>query len=289
MLTLLAHVTGAGGGGPWWTLWNIDPIILPNLVLMAAFYLLGWRERRKVAPAPAAVRPRQAWAFGAALVAVAAALLSPIDPLASELLSVHMVQHMILMNVAAPLFVLGAPGRVCWWALTASQRRGVARVRRWGGRHGMRGYWLWQPVVLWVSYAAVLWVWHLPRLYEAALVYPWVHDAQHLLFFGVACLFWRVLFDPVGRLRMRKPAAVLYLFTTSLQATLLGVFMGLAPRVWYGFYEGRTGRFGLAALEDQQMAGFIMWMPACMAYALVAAIILAVWLAEPERPATARA
>jgi cytochrome c oxidase assembly factor CtaG len=195
-----------------------------------------------------------------------------------------MVQHMVLMNLAAPLFVLGAPLRMLVWLFSPATRRRLGRGLRRLHAHGWPRYMLWQPLLLWVLYGAVLWIWHLPRFYEAALADPWVHDAQHLMFFIAAALFWRVLFDPIGRLRLSRGLAVLYLFTTSLHATLLGVFMAVAPRLWYETYAGRTQGWGLAPLEDQQLAGYIMWMPACMVYAAVAAIVFARWLQEEPAP-----
>ena len=127
-------------------------------------------------------------------------------------------------------------------------------------------------------------MWHVPVLYEAALHSELVHDLQHLMFFVVACLFWRVLVDPLSRLRLSPGLGVVYLFATSLHATFLGVFMALAPTPWYGFYESTTAAWNLTALEDQQVAGLIMWMPMCMIYAFAAAIIMGLWLRDDALP-----
>jgi putative membrane protein len=280
-LPVFAH-TGAlpDPGRPWWTHWNPDALIIANLFFLVACYVSGLRQMRSQRGPEAPVRPWQVVAFGAGIVCLIVALLSPVDVLAGELLWVHMVQHMTLMNLAAPLVVLGAPVRTILWALPPSARGRIGRWRQKFGRRGIPRYVFWQPVFLWTLYAFVLWVWHLPVLYEAALRYGWVHDAQHLIFFGASCLFWRVMFDPIGRLRLSQGGAVLYLFATSLHATMLGVFMALAPGVWYETYATRAPAWGLAALEDQQLAGYIMWMPACMIYALVAAIVFALWLRE---------
>lgn len=283
---LFAH-TGArpaGGDAPWWTLWSADPLVIGSLGWLAAVYAAGYRLLRGQRGAASPVRPVHAAAFAAGLGALAIALLSPVDALALELLWVHMVQHMVLMNLAAPLFVLGAPVRTMMWLLPPGGRQWFGRGKRRLVRHGVPRYLLWQPVLLWIVYAAVLWTWHLPRFYEAALDSELVHDLQHVMFFAVSCLFWRVLFDPIGRLRMSRTLAVMYLFATSLHATLLGVFMALAPRLWYGTYSDRTSAWGLAPLEDQQLAGYIMWMPACMMYALIAAIVFARWLGEEDGP-----
>jgi putative membrane protein len=231
------------------------------------------------------VQVRQAWSFAAGMLTLVAALLSPIDPFAEALNWVHMVQHMLLMMVAAPLCIIGAPGIVAIWAMPVRWRHGAAVLLHAAERWRIRRYFLWQPIVLWLLFAFVLWIWHLPALYEAALRHPRLHDFQHLGFFLAACLFWRVLLDPLSRLRLNPALAVLYLFTASLHATLLGVFMALSPRPWYGWYVARTEEWNLTPLEDQQLAGFIMWMPACMIYALAAAVVFGLWLHRPTNQA----
>lgn len=287
---LRAHAPAApSGGASGWLLWNFDPLIVFNLIVLAALYAVGWTRLRRQRGEDAPLQRRHAVAYAAGLVFVAIALLSPVDVLAGDLQWMHMVQHMVLMNLAAPLFVLGSPGRAMLWALPVSGRKRMGLGRKALTRHGMPRYLFWQPVGLWLLYAFVLWVWHLPVLYEAALHDEWVHDFQHLTFFAASALFWRVLFDPIGRLRLAHAPAVLYLFLTSLHATVLGVFMALAPRLWYPYYAGRTATWGIPALEDQQLAGYIMWMPACMAYAVIAAAIFAEWLTKEQEPPSAAA
>lgn len=277
----LAHGAPLSPDASVWAHWNRDPVAWINLALFAALYARGWSRRHAARGEPTPEQQRQAWAFWSGWACLGVALVSPIDVLAAELLWVHMVQHMVLMNLAAPLIVLGAPVRTMLWALPTPERQIPGHARRWlEQRARIPRYLFWQPITLWLLYALVMWVWHLPRLYEAALRHDLVHDLQHLMFFAVSCLFWRVLFDPIGRLRMSQGAAVLYLFLTSLHATILGVFMALAPTLWYPTYAGRTEPWGLSALGDQQLAGYIMWMPACMMYALVAAVLFARWLAE---------
>lgn len=260
--------------------WAPDPLVAFNLATLAAVYALGLRRLWARDGGAKVVTPRRAGAFAAGLVVLVAALLSPLAAVAEELNWVHMVQHMLLMNVAAPLVVLGAPLRVTLWALPVGARRawGGALGRLDGWRPG--GYLLGQALLMWALYGLVLWVWHVPRFYEAALRAPRLHDLQHLSFFVVSCLFWRVLLDPVRRLALSRALSVVYLFATSLHATLLGVFMALSPAAWYPIYEPRVRAWGLTALEDQQVAGLIMWMPACMIYAAIAAVLFGLWLHE---------
>src|SRR5205085_10982078 len=130
------------------------------------------------------------------------------------------------------------------------------------------------PLLAWALYAAALWVWHAPAFYETALRSRAIHDLQHLCFLGTAFLFWRVLLDPVRRLRLSRGAGVLYLFTTCLQSGALGIYLTLSPRLWYPTYA-LAPAWGLSPLEDQQLAGLIMWVPGCLAYAVAALALFA--------------
>jgi putative membrane protein len=277
-----AHSADWHDGHPWYLRWSFNPLVLASLTLLTAAYFIGlarlWRQTH---PGHAVSIP-QAAAFALGILFLILALVSPIDPIAEELGYVHMIQHMILMMIAAPLLVLGGAGIVFLWAMPRPWRQSLAhlqnRIQLWRPAR----YLLWQPLVLWTIFAITLWVWHLPALYEAALRSRPIHDLQHLAFVITACLFWRVLFDPVSRLRLSLGTGVLYLFTTSLHATALGVFMALSPVVWYAEYEKTTPMYNLTPLEDQQLAGLIMWMPACTLYALIAAIIFGLWLHRRE-------
>lgn len=278
-----AHGEG-GASVAWWARWNLDALTITSFLLLSCAYALGLGRLWRRAGTGRGVSHWQAAAFAAAIFSLVVALISPLDPLSDELGSAHMVQHMVLMMIAAPLFVLGAPAVVMLWALPGHARQTAGR---WLGKLGeWRPPWyvLWQPVLLFALFALALWIWHLPAFYQAALRSRLVHETQHITFFVTSCLFWRVLLDPLSRLRMNVGAGVLYLFLTSLHATLLGVFMALSPRVWYADYVPRTGAWNLTPLEDQQLAGFIMWMPACMIYAVVAAVIFALWVHKSGQP-----
>jgi cytochrome c oxidase assembly factor CtaG len=280
----LAHGDEAHHGATWWSLWNLDAPTIASLAVLSCAYALGLARLWRSAGRGRGVARWHAAAFAGAVVALVIALLSPLDPMSDDLQSAHMVQHMLIMMVAAPLFVAGAPATVMLWALPRGARQSVGAAL---GRFGIwrpPWYLLWQPLLLCGLFAGALWIWHLPALYQAALRSRPVHELQHVMFFVTSCLFWRVLLDPLSRLRMNQGAGVLYLFLTSLHATILGVFMALSPRVWYADYVPRTGRWNLSPLEDQQLAGLIMWMPACMIYAAVAALIFALWVRDMGRP-----
>ena len=257
-----------------WRAWNYDWLILLNLSLLGWLYHRGIRRLWQKAGAGRVVTRVQATVFLISLGVVFVALISPLDALSEELGSAHMVQHMLLMVVAAPLFILGSPELVFMWGLSPNWKPIAARWRRW-----LEGEALERPALVWTLYAGTLWIWHLPIAYQAALADPFLHDAQHLSFFGVACLFWRSLLAPLRRHRLHPLAAVVALFTTSLHAMLLGIFMALSPVIWYKVYSSRTIIWGLTPLEDQQLAGLIMWMPACLVYPAAAAAVFGTWLA----------
>lgn len=283
LLLLVALAPSAwahGPGAPSRPAWRVDPLIALNLSAMALVYAAGLRRLWRRAGVGGGVSRARAGMFAGGVLVLAIALLSPVDRLSDELQWVHMVQHMLLMNVAAPLVVAGAPLRVALWSLPLPQRRrwGGALTRLDGWRPG--GYLLGQAALTWTLYAGTLWVWHLPRFYEAALRAPLLHDVQHLTFFVASAAFWRALLDPLRRLALAPALGVVYLFATSLHATALGVFMALSPAAWYPIYAPRVEAWGLGLLEDQQLAGLIMWMPACMVYALVAAAVFGAWLRD---------
>lgn len=272
-----------------WSDWSFDPLILINVCLVIWLYSRGrsWlRSRDRVggfSARPTGIprvlsRPR-ALSFWVGMLLLVVTLLSPLDAMAGQLSSAHMVQHMLLMTVIAPLLILGAPGLVCFCGMPAFSRDLVARSRRTIGRCGWRS--LWNPWLVWMTYAVAMWAWHLPWPYQAALRSQTVHDLQHASFLVAAFLFWRVLLDPVSRQRLGQGQSVLFLFTTTLHATVLGVLMTISPRPWYPAYAGRTQWWGLTPLEDQQLAGLIMWMPACAPYLVFAVLAFVKLVSEP--------
>jgi putative membrane protein len=261
-----------------WLLWTFPPLVTVNLLVAILIYSTGIRRIWQRAGVGNVVSTRQVWSFASGMFVLVLALLSPIDAMSDDLGWMHMIQHMLIINVAAPLVVMGAPGLAFLWVLPMRLRKWFGSFERRSGTGRMVHYMLWQPVALWLLFALTLWTWHLPGLYERALHNELFHDFQHLTFLLTACLFWRVLLDPVARLRLSRVGAVLYLFLTSLHATVLGVFMALAQGVWYPTYEVRTLSWNFTPLQDQQLAGLIMWMPACMVYAVIAAVVLAYWL-----------
>jgi putative membrane protein len=261
--------------GEAWSAWSADPLVIFVLAVSGCLYYRGWSEQKVRKNAHSRVSLVHAVSFYLALLLTGVALLSPLDALGQALTSAHMAQHMLLMLVIAPLLVIGAPALVFAYAVP----------RPW--RHVLGLHWLshrcaWHPLFIWWLYALSLWGWHHPVLYQGALRDPLVHDAQHLSFIAAAFLFWRIVIDPISRRKIHPVAAVPYLFTTSIHASALGIFMSLSPWVWYQEYVATAAAFGLSSLADQQLAGLLMWIPGCMAYPLVMVVLMAHWLATSE-------
>ncbi|WP_425613573.1 cytochrome c oxidase assembly protein [Anatilimnocola sp. NA78] len=258
-----------------WQSWNWDWLILFNLTLLALAYAMGWNQLRIKTGRKSATRisRNQLAAWFLALAVLFVALISPLHALSEELAAAHMLQHMLIMVVAAPLFVFGSPGQVLLFSMDSHWRPSVARWSRTFSLRAFAGL-LWP----WLLHAATLWFWHWPPAYQAALADPLVHDAQHLSFFAAACVYWRGIVDPVYRYRLQPLTALGSLFATSLQAMLLGIFLALSPDIWYEAYRWRTEAWNLTPLADQQLAGFLMWMPACLVYPALAALVLGHWL-----------
>ncbi len=234
--------------------WTIDPVAGFLLLLTAWIY---WRGCQRFRTCAAAFRQRQYY-FWIGWSALAVALVSPLDPMGEQLFSAHMVQHELLMLIAAPLLVISQPSSALLRGMAAPFARAFGKLAR---RQNIRHIWNWiiSPPVAWFIHAIGLWAWHLPSLFNAGLNNSWVHAFQHFSFLWIALVFWFALF----RSRHESASAgVLYLFTTAIHASLLGALLTFSPDVWYTPYISTATQWSLTALEDQQLGGLIMWMPA---------------------------
>lgn len=196
----------------------------------------------------AAVADHHAATFIAGLAVTGAALVPPLETATTSSLTAHMVQHVLLIAVAAPLLGAGLPR--------------AGHHQRWAG---------WTAAALAVE-AGVMWAWHAPGPYEAALRVEPLHALEHLSLLGTATVFWWAL-------DVRRPAggAVAFVFAAALPGSALGAAMTLAASPWYASYP---------SLADQQLAGVVMWAFAGLAYVVGGAVVFAVWLAQTERQVT---
>lgn len=260
-----AHDVGSGSPAPGWT-W--DGWITGPLGLSLALFLAGWvRLRRRSGPG-AGQLSRRALLFVFGWAVLSFAVVSPVHQLGERSFAAHMFEHELLMLAAAPLLVLARPLAIFLWAFPADARRSLGGMAvtlspAWRAATG--------PVTATLLQAAALWLWHAPSLFDRALADEAWHAVQHLSFLVSALLFWTAMF---ARTTPRGTAA-LCLFATSLVSGALGALMAFAMSPWYARYAAMgMAPFGLSPLEDQQLAGLLMWVPGGMVHAGAALIVV---------------
>jgi putative membrane protein len=265
-----------------WLTWNDDWWLWALMLAVAALYARGVRRMWHEAGGGRGIAYWRMWAFAAGWLALFAALLSPLDPLGGALFSAHMLQHEVMMLLAAPLLAVGRPLGAFVWGLPQRWRRPAWTAVRAGGLQASVR-WLSRPLVAWSVHAAALWIWHVPALFERAVQSEPVHVAQHLTFFVSALLFWWAILRP-GLRRDTFGLATLYILTTAMHTSLLGALLTFAPFAWYPVYDATAPAWGLTGLEDQQLGGLIMWVPAGFVYLAIALLLFATWLRSLDRP-----
>jgi cytochrome c oxidase assembly factor CtaG/ferredoxin len=262
------------------TSWPLDPWIVVPLILTAFVYLRGWLELRARSRR---FNRRHLGTFLAGLVAIFLALASPIEPFVGLLLQVHMVQHLLLMIVAPPLLWLGAPLLPLLRGLPAPMRgHWIAPLFRAPALRALFGYLL-RPAVSWVVFVAATWIWHVPELYETALRSPGWHVVEHACFLGSGLLFWFPVIQPYpSRPRFSRWLLLPYLFLADVQNTALSALFTFSGRVLYSTYEAAPRLWNVAALDDQKVAGLLMWVPGSFVF-LVPLVVIARGLLYGER------
>jgi len=265
-----------------WTAWNVEPWLLFPLACAVFIYIWGMRNVWQQAGAGHGIRTRSWVSFLGAVVALVIALVSPLDALAGVLFSAHMTQHLLLVLVAAPLLVMSDFPVALLWALP----RGSAQALGQTSNQSPAVSRLWRvissPASAWLLFAITLWIWHTPALYEAALREEPVHELEHLIFLVTAMLFWWVLFKQTTQKHVHYGMAILYLFTTILHSGVLGALMTFTSQPWYPYYAGLVWSWGLTPLQDQQLAGLIMWIPGGILLTLLTIRYFALWFRALE-------
>lgn len=255
------------------------------LAVPAMWYATGVRALWRAAGRGHGVTGLRVVSFAGGIATLAIALLSPIDELADALFSAHMVQHLLLIMVAAPLWVLGNPLLPMLFALPCDIRHGLGRW--WMRNASLRRsvHFITTPGVVLVAHMGALWFWHFPVPYQAALGNASLHAAEHLSFFLTALLFWWVVVTPMGRRRASEPAAIFMVVGTLMQSGVLGAMLMLARAPWYPAHGPATRAWGRTLLEDQQLAGLLMWIPGTVVYVTAAAVLFVAWMRRDERGA----
>lgn len=253
------------------TSWTLAPGVLVALAGYATVYTLRWRRSREQGGAWAASGERLAlWLLGVATILVA--LISPVDVLGEQLASFHMVQHLLIADLAPIALTLALTKHI----LRPVTRR-LQRLERAAGPFG-------HPAFGVVAYVAVMWLWHVPALYDAALTSPAVHTLEHLSFGAAGLLYWWHLLSPIrSRLRLGGLGPVAYMASTKLLVGLLGIVLAFSPTAFYAYDFGGGRRLGLDALDDQHVAGLIMALEQSIVMGIALAYLFARMLTESEQ------
>lgn len=273
--TALAHGAELHGDEPSWTWdpWIVMPLTMLGLAYLAGCILLRFRTTAN----GRAIRRYQALAFFSGWLTLSGALVSPLHWLGEHLFTFHMIEHEILMAVSAPLLVLSRPIGTLLWSLP---RRSRVSVGRWLRRPTVSLLWHWlssgRNATL--IHGLAIWAWHAPVLFDAAVGNVVLHRLQHLSFLVTAILFWWSVLC-----RSNAGVAAWHLFITMLHTSVLGALMALAPRVLYAAQTAAAAEWGLTPLEDQQLAGIIMWVPAGTIYAGAALALTTLWIRHASR------
>jgi putative membrane protein len=253
--------------------WTFDAWIVTPLSVFAALYLVGtvalWR--RSVRPPHPNLSAALYWG---GWLSLAASLVSPLHWLGEHLFTFHMIEHEVIMAVSAPLLVLANPVGTVLWGLPRRLRVPVGRTMR-GKAITIAWRWLTRGSHATVLHGVAIWAWHAPPLFDDAVANVAVHRLQHLSFFLSALLFWWSAFR-----RSEAGVAAWHVFITMLHTSVLGALMALSPRVLYGAQTATAAAWGLTPLEDQQLAGIIMWVPAGTIYAGAALALAAIWIKQ---------
>jgi putative membrane protein len=261
--------------------WTPEAATAIPLAIASAWYATGV-GRLLQENKPDAISPNRVLAFVTGIGVLLIALQSPVDVLSEDLFSVHMCQHLLLMLVAPPLLVFSDCPIMFLRALPRGPRKIVARI--WiGGRLDRAYRWFMNPITVWIMFCGAFVFWHAPRPYQWALDNEGVHILEHLSFFVTSLAFWTLVLPSRGRRRrLQHGPALLLIVATAVLSGLPGALMIFSPRPLYPAHAAGVAKWGMTLIEDQQIAGLIMWIPAGAAYIIAAVLVFLEWLGESE-------
>lgn len=271
----MAHGTAAANGiaTSASTDWIVRPEVAAPLLIVAGAYALGWWRLRRRGGDVAGWRVA---ASAGGILSTLAALSGPVDRLAHASFAAHMAQHLGLIAAAAPLLLLSDPFAALCWALPGAIRRNAGRFLRPGT--ALRALWRGLTIawVAWLAHVATVWLWHWPIAYDAAVADRVIHDAEHLVFFVTAVLFWWPIVNPAPRLRAPTShgVRVACLVLAALQGALLGLLLAMSRESWYRAYP---------SVEDQSLGGLLMWGLGGAVDMLAVLILVGIYLGSQDR------
>jgi putative membrane protein len=253
--------------------WSFEPTVLIGVAALAILYALAWRRARATG-APHRPGFGRLALFACGLLAILAALVSPIDDLGEQLLVMHMLQHVLLLDIVPILLILG---------LNKVLLRPV--TRRLNSIEKRAGY-LAHPAFAVFVYVGVMWSWHIPTMYDTALKNSTVHAFEHLCFAGAGTLYWWHVLSPIrNRMRLRGLGPLGYMVSTKLLVGMLGIVLAFAPSSFYPFYEHHPHYWGLSPSEDQSLGGLLMALEQSIVMGIALVWLFVQMLNESEREA----
>jgi putative membrane protein len=242
------------------------------MCLAALVYARGWFRLR--AAFPNLISAWRLASFSAGIASVWVAIGSPMEAFDDLSLSVHMIQHLLLMAIAPPLILLGAPALPLLRGLPQSiARRVVGPFLRWGFVKCCGGF-VTRPAICWLAATFVLIGWHVPAMFELALRSDWLHELEHACFFGTGILFWWPVVQPwPSNARWPRWSIPLYLFCATLPCDALSAFLAFCDRVVYPSYISAVNPWSLSPIEDQECAAALMWTCVTLIFLIPAVIV----------------
>ncbi|MCM3869614.1 MAG: cytochrome c oxidase assembly protein [Pyrinomonadaceae bacterium] len=269
------------------TSWDFNPSVLIPILLTGLLYTRGWRRLQKRAPHRFGVS--QLMSFNAGLLTILVALVSPVHAFAGWLLTIHMIQHLLLMMVAPPLILYGAPYLPLLFGLPRNcLKDGVApflasvTLRKVGSL-------VTHPIFCWSAFVFTSIAWHTPQMYELALRSPIWHQLEHFCFVTSALLFWWPIVQPwPGAARGPRWIIIPYLFLADFQNTALSAFLMFYERVIYPTYNTIPRITDMTPLEDQAAAGAIMWVAGSIFFLIPLGVITITILSTRRTSVTPR-
>jgi cytochrome c oxidase assembly factor CtaG len=264
--------------------WSFDPFVTIPLAFSGALYVAGVARLWARAGIGESVKRWQAACFAAGWLALFGALVTPLHEWGEHLFTAHMIEHEVLMAVAAPLLALSRPVGAFLYALPKGLRHWLSRSAgaRW---ISVPWRWLTRPLDATILHGAAIWIWHTPALFDATVTNETMHRLQHISFVVTALFFWWAIFR--GTRRDYGIGAV-HVAATMVHTGILGALIALSPRLLYVVQTKDAPAFGLTPLDDQQLGGLIMWVPAGTLYAVIALALIAFWIGDRSKPSYAK-
>lgn len=256
------------------TSWTLSPLVLLASAAVVWVYARRWLAVRR-SGSPRAAHEAPVWrlcSFLASVLVALIALVSPVDSLADQLFFMHMTQHVLLLDIAPILGILGFTK-----VLLRPVTRSVHSIERRAGP-------LAHPAFAVFLYVAVIWLWHVPAAYDYAVRHTGVHMLEHLSFMLAGSLYWWHLLSPIrARMRLSGLGPVVYMVSTKLLVGALGMGLAFAPSALYPWYEQHAGVWGFSALSDQALAGITMAIEQSIVMGIALAVLFINMLSESER------